>query len=48
MTIGLVVSFAVAWAVIATFLRYLRSHGLEPFGWYRIAAGLVVFWMLSR
>ena len=48
MTIGLVVSFVVAWGVIATFLRYLRSHGLEPFGWYRIAAGLVVFWMLSR
>jgi undecaprenyl-diphosphatase len=48
MTIGLIVSFVVAWAVIATFLRYLRSHGLEPFGWYRIVAGLVVFWALSR
>lgn len=48
MTIGLVVSFLVAWAVIASFLKYLRSHGLEPFGWYRIAAGLVVFWALVR
>lgn len=48
MTIGLVVSFLVAWAVIATFLKYLRSNGLEPFGWYRIVAGLVVFWALSR
>jgi undecaprenyl-diphosphatase len=46
--IGLAVSFLVAWAVIATFLRYLRSHGLEPFGWYRIAIGLVVFWALAR
>jgi undecaprenyl-diphosphatase len=46
--VGLGVSFFVAWAVIATFLRYLRSRGLEPFGWYRIAAGLVVFWALSR
>jgi undecaprenyl-diphosphatase len=48
MTIGLVVSFVVAWAVIASFLRYLRSHGLEPFGWYRILAGLAIFWLLAR
>jgi undecaprenyl-diphosphatase len=48
MTIGLVVSFLVAWAVIATFLKYLRSNGLEPFGWYRIVVGLVVFWALSQ
>jgi undecaprenyl-diphosphatase len=46
--VGLVVSFVVAWAVIATFLRYLRKHGLEPFGWYRIAVGLVVLWVLGR
>jgi undecaprenyl-diphosphatase len=42
--IGLVVSFLVAWGVIATFLRYLRTRGLEPFGWYRIAIGLFVLW----
>lgn len=48
MTIGLVVSFLVAWAVVASFLKYLRSNGLEPFGWYRIVVGLVVFWALSR
>ncbi len=42
MAIGLVVSFLVAWGVIATFLRYLRTRGLEPFGWYRIAVGLYV------
>lgn len=48
MTIGLVVSFVVAWAVIASFLKYLRSHGLEPFGWYRIVAGLAMFWVLGR
>jgi undecaprenyl-diphosphatase len=45
---GLVVSFVVAWAVIATFLKYLRSHGLEPFGWYRVALGALVFWVLAR
>jgi len=48
LAVGLVVSFAVAWAVIATFLRYLRRHGLEPFGWYRITAGVVTLWALSR
>lgn len=45
--VGLGVSFVVAWAVIATFVRYLQHKGLEPFAWYRIAAGLVVFWVLS-
>jgi undecaprenyl-diphosphatase len=48
LAIGLGVSFLVAWAVIATFLRYLRRRGLEPFGWYRIAAGAIVLWALSR
>jgi undecaprenyl-diphosphatase len=46
--VGLVVSFAVAWAVIATFLKYLRTRGLEPFGVYRIVLGIVVFIVLSR
>jgi undecaprenyl-diphosphatase len=46
--IGLVVSFFVAWAVIASFLRYLRSRGLEPFGWYRVLAGGLVFWLMAR
>jgi undecaprenyl-diphosphatase len=45
---GLVVSFAVAWAVIATFLRYLQRRGLEPFGWYRIVVGIVVLWIVMR
>lgn len=48
MTLGLVVSFVVAWAVIATFLRYLKKHGLEPFGWYRVILAVVVFRMLAR
>jgi undecaprenyl-diphosphatase len=43
--IGLVVSFLVAWAVIAAFLRYLGRRGLEPFGYYRIGLGLLVIWL---
>lgn len=45
--VGMVVSFLVAWAVIATFLKYLRTRGLEPFGWYRIVVGIVVLWALA-
>ena len=40
--VGLVVSFFVAWGVIATFITYLKKRGLEPFGWYRIVLGAVV------
>jgi undecaprenyl-diphosphatase len=43
--LGLLVSFAVAWAVIAGFLRYLKRHGLAPFGYYRIALGLLVLFL---
>ncbi len=46
--IGTVVSFFVAWAVIATFLRYLGKRGLEPFGAYRIVLGAIVLMVMSR
>jgi undecaprenyl-diphosphatase len=46
--IGLVVSFLVAWAVIAAFLAYLRRYGLAPFGVYRIIVGAIVFFLLVR
>lgn len=39
---GLLVSFLVAWLVIAAFVRYLGRRGLEPFGYYRIALAIVV------
>ena len=49
LAIGLLVSFAVAWLVIAAFLRYLGKRGLEPFGYYRIAlAALVLAISLRR
>ena len=46
--IGLVVSFVVAWAVIAAFLAYLKRRGLVPFGVYRILLGIIVFLLLVR
>ncbi len=48
LAVGLLVSFVVAWAVIAVFLRYLGRRGLEPFGWYRIVLGLLVAFVLLR
>lgn len=48
LVVGLVVSFFVAWAVIASFLKYLQKHGLEPFGWYRIVVGVVTLWVLAH
>lgn len=41
--LGMVVSFLVAWAVIAAFLTYVQRHTLRAFAYYRILLGLVVF-----
>jgi len=48
LAIGLVVSFFVAWAVVALFLRYLTRRGLEPFGVYRILLGIAVLLLVAR
>jgi undecaprenyl-diphosphatase len=46
--IGFVVSFLVAWIVIRQFLAVVARFGLTPFGWYRIAAGIVLtIWLVS-
>jgi undecaprenyl-diphosphatase len=44
--IGLVVSFVVAWAVIAGFIAYLKRRGLLPFGVYRVLVGGVTLVLL--
>ncbi len=44
--VGLAISAIVAALAIRGFLRYLVGHGLAPFGWYRIALGLIVFAIL--
>jgi undecaprenyl-diphosphatase len=45
--IGFAVSFVVAYLVIGSFLAVVKRHGLKPFGWYRIAAGLALFAWLA-
>lgn len=40
--VGCIMSFLVAYAVIAFLMRYLRNHDFTVFGWYRIALGGLV------
>lgn len=42
LAIGLAVSFVVGWAVVATFLNFLKTHTLRAFAYYRILLGMVV------
>jgi len=48
LVIGFVVSFFVAWGVVAWFMHWVRRHGFVPFAVYRILAGIVVLVWLSR
>ena len=43
--IGFVVSFIAACFAVKCFIRFLMSHTLEAFGWYRIVAALAVLWI---
>lgn len=43
LAVGFVVSFLVAWAVIAIFMNYIRRKDFKPFAYYRIVLGIVVF-----
>jgi undecaprenyl-diphosphatase len=48
LAIGFVVSFIVALAVVAWFMRWVRSRGFFPFAVYRIIAGACILaWVLS-
>ena len=47
LAIGLVVSFLVAWAVIAAFLAYVQRHTLRVFAYYRLVLGLIVFYVFA-
>lgn len=40
--IGNVIAFVVAYVAIKTFISYVSKHGFRVFGYYRIAAGVVV------
>jgi undecaprenyl-diphosphatase len=46
--VGFVVSFVVALAVIKLFIAYVSRSGFAPFAWYRIVAGALAVFLLSR
>ncbi len=48
LTIGFFVSFIVALAVVAWFMKWVRARGFAPFAIYRIIAALVLMWLLRR
>jgi undecaprenyl-diphosphatase len=46
LAVGFLVSFVVAYVVVAWFLRYVRNHGFFWFGVYRIlAAGMLLYFL---
>jgi len=48
LTVATAVSFFVAWASIRWLLRFVATHDLTPFAWYRIALGVVVWWTMGE
>jgi undecaprenyl-diphosphatase len=40
--IGFVVSAVVAFIAVKWLLRYVQTHSFTPFGWYRVALGLLL------
>ncbi|MDI6736654.1 MAG: undecaprenyl-diphosphate phosphatase [bacterium] len=43
---GFIVSFIVAWLVIAGFMAFIKRHNFMVFGWYRIILGLIILILL--
>jgi len=48
LAIGFVVSFFIAWAVVAWFVNWVRARGFAPFAVYRIVVGLGLLALLMR
>ena len=48
LAIGFVISFFVAWGVIAWFMAWVRQRGFTPFAVYRILLGLLVLLVLRN
>ena len=46
--VGFAVAFVVALAVIKAFVAFVSRTGFAPFAWYRIVAGILAIWLLSR
>ena len=47
LAIGTIVSGIVAWFAVGWLLRYISRHDFTPFGYYRIAAGIVILVLVA-
>lgn len=45
--VGFIVSFIAAWLAVRTFIQLLARYTLSPFGWYRIAAAVLLLLILK-
>ncbi|MCD8070702.1 MAG: undecaprenyl-diphosphate phosphatase [Akkermansiaceae bacterium] len=48
LVMGTVVSWASAWAAVKWMVGYLQRHSLALFGWYRLAAAIVLAFLIAR
>jgi undecaprenyl-diphosphatase len=48
LAIGFVISFIVAYGVVAWFMNWVRTRGFVPFAAYRIVVGAVVLWFALK
>ena len=48
LALGFIVSFFVAYVVVAWFMRWVRQHGFVPFAIYRIIVGAAVLLWMAR
>lgn len=46
-SVGFIVSFIAAWFAVRTFIQLLSRYTLSPFGWYRIAAAILLLLILG-
>ncbi|HAJ80599.1 MAG TPA: undecaprenyl-diphosphatase [Fibrobacteres bacterium] len=44
---GFVVSFFVAWGVVAFLMNFIRKHDFKVFGWYRIVLGCFIIALIA-
>jgi undecaprenyl-diphosphatase len=48
MGVGLGVAAISAFICVKGLIAWLSRHGLQPFGWYRLALAVIVAWQLSQ
>ena len=46
--LGFAISFVVALAVVAWFVRWVRARGFAPFAIYRIIVGIALLVLIAR